>query len=170
MLEGTDQVTGKDVARMQADTVSLRAVEALPPLINILKAAKNDEVQRAGAMLESWDGRMDPGSAAAAIFEMFFQHWSNLVAAEQFDDELTPLMSGAVGGLALELLSGDHHSWFVGTDRESAVVNATVLALAELRDEMGPDVSDWSWGGIHTIKLPHMLGGHSNPLAVPGAR
>ena len=159
MIEEKDKLSRGDIADMQTDVLSLRAVEALPALVRLLGGASDEGIRAALPYLESWDGRLEPDRVAASVFELFFQRWSLAVAAERFEDEVAPLMAGAIGGLALGLLSGDAHGWFHRCDRESTAISAMSQALADLSDRLGPEMSGWGWGRVHTIKLDHHLSG-----------
>ena len=157
MISEKPRLSRADFVRMQMDVLSLRAVAALPPLLATLAASGEPRVRRAAVLLNSWDCRMEPASVAATIFEVFFQRWSEAVAAERFHDEAVSLMAGAIGGLAMELLSGEGIGWFSQRNRKEAVLAAFSDTLNELEARLDPDMSEWTWGRIHTISLKHHL-------------
>jgi penicillin amidase len=109
---------------------------------------------------------MEKEEVAASLFELFFRHWSQRVAAARFAGDLGPLMAGVVGGLALELLTEDKAGWFAGADRKQAIVSALQDALRELEERLGPEMARWQWGNLHTITLRHPLSsrGELSPL------
>ena len=88
MIESRDSFSRETFAEMQQDTRTLRADEALPGLLPILQRSGNPRVLEAATLLHAWDRNMAPDSAAALIFEVFFNKWCGLVAAEKFDREL----------------------------------------------------------------------------------
>jgi penicillin amidase len=96
---------------------------------------------------------------AASIFDLFFRHWSQRVAAERFSGDVAALMAGVVGGLAVDLLDKDTSNWFAQADRLPTVVAAFQAALQELEARLGPEMSRWQWGNLHTITLRHPLSG-----------
>ena len=156
MIEEKDRLSRQDFARMQTDVLSLRAVEGVPRLLEILSAS-DARMRQAATLLESWGGRMEPDSAAAAVFEMFFDRWTEAVAAERFPADAVDVIAGAVSGLALELLDADTTGWFRNEGRDGAAVTAVARALDDLEDSLGPDMSTWAWGSIHTLNLDHLL-------------
>ena len=81
---------------------------------------------------------METDSAGASIFETFFTHWSRTVAGERFPEDEVELVSGAIGGLASQMLREDPVGWFERQPRRSAVVLAWRASLAELSRRMGP--------------------------------
>jgi penicillin G amidase len=159
MLEEQQRFTFEDFRRMHQDVLSLRAVAGVPPLLHSLRDVADTRVQRAVELLRQWDRRMETDQVAASIFDLFFRHWSQRVAAERFPEEVAPLMAGVIGGLALELLTEDATGWFVQADRVQTVIASFEQALQELETRLGPDQSHWQWGNLHTITLRHPLSG-----------
>ena len=157
MLEEKQQFSREDFARMQTDTLSMRAVEALPPLVETLKRSSDARVLEAAGFLSAWNGRMDVDEVGASIFEFFFAEWSTAVAAERFTGDEVPLVAGAISGFAVRLLADDKHGYLRTTSWEDAIVACMVRALDELTERLGPDMAEWRWGGIHKITLNHLL-------------
>jgi penicillin amidase len=156
MLEEQPTFSVDDFRRMHQDVQLLRAA-GVQPLLPSLATSTEPRIQQAAELLRQWDGRMEVDQAAASIFELFFRHWSQTVAAERFDSDVAPLMAGGIGGLALELLSEDSNGWFVKDDRVAKIVAAFEQALQELETRLGPDPAHWQWGHLHTITLRHPL-------------
>ena len=157
MLEEKEQFSREDFARMQTDTLSMRAVEALPSLVETLKRSSDPRVLEAAESLSAWNGRMDVDEVGASIFEFFFAEWSTAVAAERFTGDEVPLVAGAISGFAVRLLADDKHGYLHSSSREDAVVACMVRALDELTERLGPDMAEWRWGRIHKITLNHLL-------------
>ena len=160
-IEGRTDLTREQLVEIQHDVLSLRARECLPHLLQILDE-QGPENEEAVEELRGWDGRMETGSAGASIFETFFTHWSRTVAGERFPEEEVELVSGAIGGLASQLLREDPVGWFRRQPRRSAVVRAWRDALGELSRRRGPEVSGWTWGQAHRIHLRHVLSGRGD--------
>ena len=162
MIETRDSFSREIFAEMQQDTRTLRADEALPGLLPVLQRSINPRVLEAASLLQAWDRNMAPDSAAALIFEVFFNKWCGLVAAERFDHELADALSGTCGGLAGALIHEDSAGWFNGTARETTIVDALTAALAEIESRLGPDMSAWAWGELHKVQLRHVLSGRGD--------
>ena len=170
MLEGKPKFRRDDFARMQQDSLSLRAVDCVPRLLAALHDRTEDNrptlvmpeartrIDKAVEFLAVWDCRMEPDRVAAAIFEAFFTLWSERVASERFSGETAVLVAGAVAGLAGRLLESDDAGWFreAGT-REVAIVTTFLGALDFLSQRNGPDMLNWAWGRLHTMKQQHVL-------------
>ncbi|MCY3759202.1 MAG: penicillin acylase family protein [Acidobacteria bacterium] len=160
-IEDRRDLSREDLVGIQHDVLSLRARECLPHLLQILDE-HSPENEEAVEELRGWDGRMETDSAGASIFETFFTHWSRTVAGERFPEDQVELVSGAIGGLASQLLKEDPAGWFERQPRRSAVVRAWRASLAELSRRMGPEVSSWTWGRAHRIHLRHVLSGRGD--------
>ncbi|MGQ0548769.1 MAG: penicillin acylase family protein, partial [Armatimonadota bacterium] len=162
MLQAQGRFDTGDFARMQMDTLSLRAVEAVPPLLSLLARATGERLRQAADSLRAWNRRMDVEEVGGTLFETFFTRWCQTVAEERFPQSATSLIAGAIGGLALALLAEDPHGWFVRRNREDAVVEAFRRTLDDLEERLGADMSTWSWGRAHTIPLRHALSGRGD--------
>ncbi len=165
MIEAADPLTGMDCQRMQYDVLYLRAVQGVPALVQLLDGDQDERTAHAAALLNGWDHRMDEGSAAAAIFEVFFTRWVRRVADERFTSESESVAlgdpgaftAGGLAGLALELLSADEPGWFGEHDREEAIRETFSAALAELSERLGTEMAEWNWGRLHTLTHEHYL-------------
>ena len=174
MLEEKEQFSREDFARMQTDTLSMRAVEVLPSLIETLRQASDPKVQEddrflietlrqasdprvleVAEFLSKWNSRMDVDEVGASIFELFFSEFTTAVAAERFDDDAVPLVAGAISGFAVRLLDNDEFGY--SPPRNETIVTCMVRAIDALTERLGPDMSEWRWGRIHKITLNHLL-------------
>lgn len=158
MIEELEKLSKEDMAIMQTDVLSLRAVEALPGLLKFLGTSPDPRIQKAMSYLKSWDGKMETDQVAASIFEVFFSRWSDAIATERFPSHTITLMAEAIGGLAVDLLkNGDQHNWFSKLNIEDVILKVLSVSLDELEDRLGSDMAKWTWGSIHTINLHHYL-------------
>ncbi len=163
MIEARDGFSMETFAEMQQDTRTLRADEALPGLVPVLQKSSQSRVLEAAGLLHSWDHNMAPDSAAALIFEVFFNTWCSNVAAERFEEELAAALSGTCGGLAGALIYENVAGWFGSdSDREKSMVDALTTALAEIESRLGQDMPEWAWGKLHKVQLRHVLSGRGD--------
>jgi len=159
LLEAREQFAVGDFARMQLDTLSLRAVEGVPPLLSLLEATPDERIRRAADVLRAWNRRMDVEEVGATLFESFFARWCRAVAEMRFPPTMVDLMASADMGLAVALLAEDPYEWFAGGSRRDAAVAALRGAIDDLETRFGADMSAWTWGRMHTIPLRHFLSG-----------
>ena len=157
VLEEKTVLSRDDSSQLQMDTYSLRAEEVIPNLLKLLGTVEDLEVRRALDLLQSWNRRMDPGEVGAAIFEIFFAKWQQAVSRQRFQGDAVAPIAGGLAGLSVQLLAEDPSGWFSRADR-GEIASATLKdTLDDLRARLGPDVSSWSWGRIHTVVLAHCL-------------
>ena len=157
VLEEKTVLTRDDCAQLQMDTYSHRAEEVIPPLLELLGTAEDSEVREALEVLRTWNRRMDPSEPGAAIFEIFFANWEQAVSRQRFQGEAIAPMAGASAGLSVQLLAEDRSGWFSDADRDESAAATLKDTLRDLSARLGPDMSSWSWGRIHTVHLAHCL-------------
>jgi len=157
MIEAKDRLSQQDFLRMHQDTLSLRAVECVPKLLQLLEESGNER-QEVAQTLETWNCRMETDQIGATVFEIFFTHWSHAVARERFGADLVDFVAGMIGGLASALLKEDRAGWFRdNATRRAAILGAVDAAWHEMSQRLGPEPSQWTWGNAHRIQLKHLL-------------
>ena len=170
MIESRELHSREDMASMQYDVLALRAVDAVPALVQILDGG-DARARTAANALRVWNRCMDTSSAAAAIFEAFQFQWDEAVAAERFSADSSAMavgdsaafVAGGIGSLSLRLLESDDVGWFASTEaRDAAVLSAMNRSLDQLTDRLGEDMSTWTWGELHTLPLQHLLSGRGD--------
>ncbi|HEX7446224.1 MAG TPA: penicillin acylase family protein, partial [Pirellulales bacterium] len=166
MIEAREKLTFDDLGPMQLDVLSLRAVAAVPELLKLLGEASEPRKRQAVEELRRWDCHMAPESCAAAIFDVFFAHWSRAVAGEHFQGEAADLVAAACGGLALALLHDDAVGWFAPGRRVPAARDAFAAALDTLATRLGADLAGWQWGKLHRVQSRHVLSGRGELAAL----
>lgn len=146
-----------DFRVMHQDTVSLRAVTCLPPLIDALTEVTDPQVQAAVKHLKNWDGRVETKLVAPTLFNVFFTFWSKAVADAHFEGITAELLAKQVEGVASRLLADDPHGWFPAGERLPRLRRVFSESLAFLAKQYGPDMSAWEWGRVHRMPLMHVL-------------
>ena len=164
MLTAKEKQTVEDFQQMQLDTLSLRAVDALPQLIELLANDTHPQVPEALEILRSWDGRMEMDLVGPTLFNTFFTCWCQRVAAEQFDEQIQSFMQGTVSGVATRLLHDDPCQWFVSNDREYQIRSSFHQSLEQLNGQLGENINDWTWERLQVIAFAHVLA-HRGDLA-----
>ncbi len=154
---GPSGFTVDDFRAMHHDTVSLRAVTCLPPLIAALTEVSDPQTQTAVKHLQNWDGCVETELVAPALFNVFFTFWSKAVADARFEGATSELLAKQVEGIASRLLADDPHGWFPAGERLPRLRRVFSETLAFLAERFGADMSAWSWGRVHRMPLKHVL-------------
>jgi penicillin G amidase len=157
LLSGRSGFTLADMTAIQSDVELERAIR----LVRLLGTAQGEDRKMHDAIniLTSWDGRIEAGSAAAALYEAWwFELRSRLhdVLVPKAFDELLPSVSPTVIVYFLE-----HPDTRLGVEpvasRDALLLEVLRRAIDGLEKRLGPRWSEWSWGRLHTVNLEHPL-------------
>jgi penicillin amidase len=175
LLRARDDHDLESFEAMQTDTLSLPGLEAARRLSR-LQPPRQREVS-ALERLRSWDGRLDPDSVAATIYQAFLLRLAREVArcAIRDRDLGERWLDRADNGFTAHVTSpwrwhshlmalweeGDES--LVGRPWDELALDALSGALDDLADRFGPDPEGWRWGRVHEMEFPHPLGA-ANPV------
>jgi penicillin amidase len=157
MIEGREKHSPADLGSMHQDAMSLRAADLVPALVAHFESNDVVEVQAAIQHLKAWDFRSLPDSVGTTIFNVFFTQWSRTVANERFSRDAAELMANGCHGCAARLLKADEAGWFAEGQRDPKINETFHNSLMLLTDRLGPEMSEWTWGRLHTMRLGHVL-------------
>jgi penicillin amidase len=179
MLRERDKHAIADFQRMHGDVYSTPGREMAEFLGRL--QPEDEESRRALEYVRDWDYHLTPDSVAGTIVEVFFYHMYRNTFAPKLGDALDRYMGQGVHYLApvtgyghkvsshlARLLREAPADWFPSRNGrrdswEDVGLRSLRDALDELRSRLGPNMSRWQWGRVHTISFPHMLG--RGPLA-----
>jgi penicillin amidase len=162
VLDSQPRHTLADSMALQCDVLSIPA-ERLGRLINNVTNASGD-LATALRMLRDWDHRLQAGSAAAALFEIWWvKHLKPAaVRGQAHDPALRSLLS-----------PGDNETVLAMLERAEPALLDVLLpdtlesAFANCRELLGTDPSAWRWGYLHHGYFAHPL---SRVAGVPEIR
>ncbi len=158
MIEAGTALGRDDFRDMQQDALSLRAIECVPQLLDVLSTSSDGRIQKAAEILRAWDFQTEPDRIGQSIFTAFFVEWAKRVAAERFESSVAALLLFGIEPLAARLLRDDRAGWFVKERREAAIMAAFNAALDALTERLGADIQSWKWERLHRLPLKHVLG------------
>lgn len=166
LLSQTENATIEEMERIQLDTYSIPAEKLVPYFINI---QTEDEIEKAAiGILKNWDYKEDGDSAAAAIFEV----WYNKLVTRVINDNLNyrtnqdyqpsdrfldyadfhyPFM--------IQIMNDNTNHWFDLKDTEETETRDDLLKMTlketmkELKIKKEKDLSKVEWGKIHSVTL-----------------
>jgi penicillin amidase len=168
LLEGTNFAPA-DFAQMQADVVSPHMREMVGYLLSALpdSARQRPLVRKAIARLRGWNGSMVAKSPEAAVAAVWFQWLIELT----YRDELGPVLFPHYVQFAQNPIRAvrrharissrwfDDRSTPTVETRDEVMRRALSEALGWLVSRFGSgDMDRWSYGRIHTLRMPHQLG------------
>jgi penicillin amidase len=176
LIQQTPQHDPKSFSAIQSDLRSLPGLE-LAALAGRL-AAPTPIARQAREALAAWDGELTADSVAGAIYARLRE---KLLEAA-YSEVAGPLgLTAGLGAFAalpstgylwralpqvLERLAARDDSWLTdGRTGDGVLSKAWDATIAELRAELGDDVSTWRYGRYHTLTLRHPLG--ASPALAP---
>lgn len=167
LLSETSAHSAESFQSMQADTVSLFAVDVLPYLTAI--APSGAQAKAALDLMSAWNGDMVADRPEPLIFQAWIRKFSKLVTEDELGD-LQALSWGRKGPFLHRVLS-QRQKWCDDTRTEPTETCAQMLeraldeALDWISERQGSDMADWQWGQEHIA-----IGAHRPFSRVPVLR
>lgn len=159
----------EDMKAMQLDSYSLHA-EALRPVL-LAVTPTNEVERRALELVESWDLRLETGSAAAAIHQVWYRNLLRRTVGDELGETLTReyrIYYWIHGPMTEDLVRRPEDPWFddVSTPEKQETLPDIATAsfqeaVAWLSEHWGKDPDRWSWGDLHPSIFGHRPLGRS---------
>ena len=150
-----------EIARMQADHVSLAARATLPLLLQTEPAGELQ--QRVLAMLKAWDGAMALTRPEPLIYTAWFRELNHRLYADELGEVAKRYVSNRPD-VVINILT-NHPKWCddVGTEAAEdcpAILRASLAAALDfLTGRLGGDPVLWRWGDLHYAEMRHQAFG-----------
>lgn len=176
-LKAAEPLTADSIAALQNDLTDPLAQRLLPAVRTALSAAGlSGTAKDAAALLSSWHGSMDQGSAAASLWWTFWNSYLDGVFAPWWKSGKVPVSKDPLDleihpGLAP--LSEDLEAWtlhdqsnaaFAGPagtgpgNARAAIVAAFSKSVSHLSAKLGGQPASWAWGRLHSRSFPSITG------------
>jgi penicillin amidase len=173
LIEAQAKIDIGTVQRMQFDQVSPIA-RVVSRYLGQLKVS-DPELAAVVELMREWNGELGGDSPAAAVHEVFVRRMITLTLSDKLGDLTvryagkgpTPLLAeGSVFGhrsweFLQENMADPNSGWFDlghSETRDDCMRLALRQTVGFLKDELGPEISDWAWGKLHTLTYSHALG------------
>jgi penicillin amidase len=159
-----------DVASSQAlqlDTGSGYAQRVLSSLLPVLKPQLQDpQDQDLLQQLADWDGRYDTHKVAPTLFAQLLYNISRSAMADELGETSFALLlrTRALDDALPALVADETSPWWDKRGTPAVETRAQTLlaawheATAHLRETLGKQPRDWTWGRAHTLTHKHPLG------------
>jgi penicillin amidase len=157
-LDADDSVDVADAAALQMDTWSWLAERVVPRLVAV--DGLDGYYAEGQALLEGWDYRQPPDSAAAAYFNATYAAMLALTFRDEIPEPFWPSGGGRWWVVMDRLLDDPDDPFWDDTSTSGTVeTRDDVLraALRQARDDLtetqGKNPADWQWGRMHAQRL-----------------
>jgi penicillin amidase len=170
-IEEQDSLTWSHMKMLQEDILSLYAVDMMRITAPFLDSLRSDDplVSEMAARMTRWDGMLRSGSSEAMVFQAFCSSMARHLFQDEMDEtlfkEFMRLNTPAVETL-LRVLGGKSSLWIDNPStpeeetREDLIRKSFESAISRVREIMGDDTRQWTWGRVHTLIFRHPLGEH----------
>lgn len=166
-LEAAATFSVETLRSIQVDVYNPLADELVPVVISALSDESLSASQQAALeVLQSWDRRMERGSAGALIFEATYLRVLDGVFRRALGPELFRqyLDTMVFPPRALRrIIRSESSAWLKSAGASPAASLAVTAAVAfrqavsELGRRFGNDPASWRWGKAHTLSFSHVL-------------
>jgi penicillin amidase len=150
---GADEAHSVEASlRLQRDYLSLLAREVIAALPEV----EDPDARRARALLRGWDARLEPDSAEAALYALWFYRDFRPGLARARFPEAFELVHPMDTRSVLSVLRKN------GPQVRGLVDRTLAEAFRDARERMGADPEGWAWGTLHRIVFEHPLQGRAS--------
>jgi penicillin amidase len=168
LLDEKSDWDAESVRTMITDNVSSVNPSIVTELVKLITVGDlNDEQTLALDHLNKWNGNYDIENAEAAIFH----RWIYFFLKNTFEDELgeerfkqftsTHFVKRLIAPMAAKTYSvwwDNVHTTDTVETKKDIVQSSYIHAFQSLEDDLGKDISDWTWGRLHTLEHGHPIG------------
>lgn len=153
-----------DAMALQMDTgsgMAQRMIALAAPL-----DGNTPEARQALALIKTWDGNVAAESVPAAIHETWLtQHLGRVMVDRIAPAPARPILERGSPDALLSLL--ETRDALLGADpaaaAKSMLLDSLEATLADLRQKLGPDMTTWQWGRLHTLTLKPAVAALADP-------
>jgi penicillin amidase len=163
ILSATRDITPPDMVRMQADVLDIRALAALPRLLDLIDEVPRTVGERKSyEELRAWNFEARAALAAPTVFREFWRELNRLT----WDDERSAKMDRMpwpASQVMVDLVTNRPDAVYFD-DRTTAeketladiAAQAFRSAVANLEKSLGPPGGAWRWGKVKGTRLGHL--------------
>lgn len=159
-LTGQERFSIEDTKALQTDFMLVPGRRICALLRDLGAEAIAPAVRTALDLLRSWDHRLDPDSAAGALFEVWFsRHLLPATFRHLMPAGMPELVATPDTALAVELLEEPDERFGAepAAARDKILLDSLSSAVDDLAKRLGPDPAEWSWGRLHHGYFEHPL-------------
>ncbi len=168
LLEAKNDWTLSETENMVLDNTSSITTELTAIIVQNLQEKQLNETEKTALQeLSNWKGEASLKSVATTIYTQFTYEYIKAVFEDELGDAILKQLSNThfMGRMLEPLLKNKYTIWLDDvTTNEVKETNADIQfiafqrAIKALREQLGEEVSSWTWGSVHTLEHKHPLG------------
>src|SRR5712671_1151483 len=155
LLAATPVQTPASSAAIEADTLSLMAEHLVPLMTRTVEV--NDAAREVIERLRRWDFHMDREKVEPLLFTAWLREFSRSILFGRFGDAVSDYWD--LKPRVMEAVLTERPDWCDDPKRPgeescgTRLAESLGLALAQLRRDYGPDMTQWQWGRAHIARF-----------------
>jgi penicillin amidase len=148
----------EDFARYQCDVVLWFARAATPRLVSSVErfGDLDDRERRALEELRNWDYSMSKDKVAPTVFWAWFSALYDEAFRRPFSERGIRWRLYPPESTLVYLINERPDSKWFGGNLSTVARRALRTAIDKLSEALGPDVSGWTWGKVHRLRIGHL--------------
>src|SRR5699024_2892089 len=162
-LAAMDDITPKDMQRLQMDNFSYHAKTILPLMLNHLRAdTLSETAQQALEKLKSWDLNNKGDNIAPSLFAYWWDAFDDSIWEDEYASTDLPLEWPA-RDQTVQLLKNDSTlRWIdnINTPEKERLTDLASLSfqqtLQDLKEKFGAYGDNWKWGYVNNTNISHV--------------
>jgi penicillin amidase len=169
VLREQEKFTVEDIQRLQYDLVSTQARELVPYILHAYDSVTVTDINVKTTLeyLRNWTYETRKEDVSTTLFQATLTK----LVYNTFHDKLGDRLYGLYDTLASTPLSALSHlmknsdsEWFDDwktperETRDECIRKSVSDALTDLKNRLGGELKEWSWGRLHTVSFGHVFG------------
>jgi penicillin G amidase len=158
VLASKEKITLADAMALQTDDYTVNGRQ----LTKLLEPVSSDDpmLSEGLKLLKAWDHRTSADSAGAALFEVWMtKHLGRALTAKALPEPARAALGTSDIAAVVDYLEKPDKA--LGPDpvaaRQEILIESLRGAMNEVRQVLGPDISNWTWGKLHHAQFEHAL-------------
>ncbi|MDX2129425.1 MAG: penicillin acylase family protein [Chloroherpetonaceae bacterium] len=183
LLNSQHDFSTEEFQNIQNDLISPSAKELIPYVLRAVESTLDPSTQTAFEYLKNWHFGFEQTSIAATIYAQFYRQLLINTFQDELGDELLSeylalvnapirviqrmMKDSTVTSIVIDSVAVDQvtfHPLFDNRQtaaletRDDIIRKSFSEAVLILKKNLGTDETEWRWGKIHKLTLPHLLG------------
>ncbi|MCW9707053.1 penicillin acylase family protein [Fodinibius salsisoli] len=162
-LASMDDITVKDMQRLQMDSFNYHAKTVLPKLLEtLLTDTLSPDKQQAITGLANWNYYNKGNQIAPSVFDYWWDTLNNEIWGDEYQSAKVPLQRPARDQTAQLILSDSTLQWYddINTTHKetlSDLINRSFhQAFQQLEESLGSYGDTWKWGYVNNTNIGHL--------------
>ena len=166
LLKEQDKWSLEELKKVQNDQV-VYTQYMVPILLSAIEKGETEQEIKALDKLRRWKGESGIDSIGSSVYHMWTHHLGKVATIDELGEKRFEALNKVADfwNFFKTFIKTPEHPWWDDTatqevkeSREDMIRKSFRIAVKRLEERLGPKVSEWKWGRLHTIEYEHPLG------------